>query len=197
MTTHIAPRFISRSTTILALALLCAASLLIAGCGSSSDSGAKADTNAVASLDHVDGTITVTGATLSLTPKSGPARDFTLGPAVDQGSVKALELSGERSRVLFRPGKDIAVRVEPAPKAGAGAKTYTGIVTKVSATSLTVDGDDGPLTFAIEPQDAEAMDTPHLKEHKQLKEGITVYYRPTDADGQHAVAYEDSSDYKK
>lgn len=197
MTTHIASRFFSRPATIVALAMLCTASLLIAGCGSASDTGAKSDTSSVASLDHVDGTIKVTGATLTLTPKSGTATEYTLGPAVDQGSVKALELSGERTRVLFRPGKDIAVRVEAAPKSGAGAKTYTGLVTKVSDTSLTVDGDDGPLTFAIEPQDAEAMDTPHLKEHKQLKEGITVYYRPTNAEGQHAVAYEDASDYKK
>lgn len=168
-----------------------------AACSSSSTSASDTNTKSVATLDHVDGTIVAKGATLTLTEKNGDSREFTLGPAVDQGGVKALELSGETTRVLFRPGKDVAVRVEPAPKPGAGAKSYTGYVSKVSDTSLTVDGDDGPLTFAILPADAEAMDVPHLKEHQKAKEGIRVYYQPTGADGQHAVAYEDAGDYRK
>jgi hypothetical protein len=120
---------------------------------------------------------------------------FELGPDVAKGTVQALIATNARARVFYNSTSKkepvLAVAVEPAPIAGADAKTYDGTISDVSTTSITIDGDDGEKTFAIQEKDLPSFDVPHLNEHKTEGSPVRVYYVGS-GDDAHAVAYEDA-----
>lgn len=176
--------------------LLVAASMAVAGCGGgddSSDDTAKGP----GALSHVDGTLVMQGNRLMVVPEgNGAADEFLVGSGVANSTIQALVASKARARVFYRADGDdeparMAVAVQPAPTAGNGAKTYEGQITKVSSSSITIDGDDGTRTFAIKGADEAAFDVEHLEEHRDEGEPVRVYYRGSDA-SPNAVAYEDA-----
>lgn len=182
-----------RAAALRALFVLLLA-IAIAGCGSggtgSKDTASGADG---VTLTHVDGTLAVDGGELTVTPAKGTAMTLAVGPAVAKGELQALAASGAKARVFYaEQGDPIAAKVEAAPSAGDGAKTVEGVITKVSASSISVQTSDGDKrTFSIEPADRSAFDTEHLEEHEAESSPVRIYYR---ADGgvEHAVAYEDA-----
>lgn len=173
------------------------AATLLAGCGSGDDptgSGpAGASGSSGASLTHVDGTLALSGETLTVTPSSGGAAIvMTLGPDVERGALQSVVAAGGTARVLYvDDDAPIAAKVEAAPDVDPAAKTYTGAVTKVTVGTLTIDGPDGERTFEVGAADREAFDLEHLEDHRDSGERVKVYYRAADGTDT-ALAYEDA-----
>jgi hypothetical protein len=179
---------------ILLLTLALVGALIIAGCGSDgSSTTSNASGTDGGSLQHVDGTVELSGETLTVTPSAGgDPIELGLGPAIARGPLQALVASGAKSRVFYTSGDTpLAAKVEAAPTAEDGAQTYDGQVVKVSSSSITIDGDDGQRTFEIRSADREGFDTAHLKEHRAEGSAVRIYYR-AEGGTDHAVAYEDA-----
>ena len=177
--------------------ICCVATVLaVAGCGGSGSDSKAAGTgggDAGVTLTHVDGVVSVAGDKLTVAPSSGAGQTFEIGPAVQRGELQALVAAGTKARVFYTSdATPIAARVEAAPKASAGAKTFDGDVTKVSSTSITLRGSDGSSrTFSIRDEDASAFDVAHLTEHRDAGEPVRVYYR-SEGGTDYAVSYEDA-----
>jgi hypothetical protein len=167
-------------TTRLALILL-TSMLVLAGCGSddAADSGTATGIEA-GKLTHVDGTIVVSADGFRLTPKNGDAAmEFTLGPEVQLGALKALESSGAAARVTFRSGdRLVAAAVVPAPAIGEDLESYVGTVSSIDDTQITLDGDDGERSFDISGAGEAAFDVAHLKDHSSEGSPVRVYFDP-------------------
>ncbi|MEO6867516.1 MAG: hypothetical protein ABI200_05800 [Gaiellales bacterium] len=182
--------------TVLATVLLSA--IALTGCGdptAASTSSGKTSPGAAGKLTHADGAIALSGSTLTLTPASGDAKmTFQLGPAVQKGTVQALVAANTRARVFYssatKTSPVLAAAVEAAPIAGAGSKSYAGLVVSATPTEITIAGKDGNKTFPIMSKDLNSFDIPHLNEHKRTKEPLRIYYMPKE--GNRAVADEDA-----
>jgi len=178
---------------------LLAVLVFAAGCGDDTSGGSTTlDKNDASKADstrliHVDGTLALEGDTLTITPAAGGAvASMPLGPAIEAGALQALVASGSRGRVFYVDDKDpVAAKVEAAPTAEEGAKTYDGQVVSVDAGSITIDGADGTKSFDISEQDRTAFDIAHLKDHRSKSERVRIYYREQ-GDTRNAVAYEDA-----
>lgn len=189
-----------RRRTATTATILATCVLAVAGCGgggggsgtTTAGSGDTATGGGAATLTHVDGKLALSGDQLTVTPSNGGAKlVLPLGPEVQRGQLQALVASGARGRVYYTGGDSpTAARVDAAPTAEDGAQTYDGKITKVSTTSITIDGADGARTFSIRAADAAAFDVAHLKEHRSEGSPVRIYYRSEG--GEHAVAYEDA-----
>ncbi len=170
------------------------ATVALAGCGGSGDdaNGTGGGPSGTEALVHVDGTITASGDTITLTPKDGSAAmEFTLGPAVQKAQVMAIAASGSPARVTYRPSEDgIAAAVGSAPELGEGVESYEGTVVSVDDSKIVIDGADGERTFDISAADPGAFDAAHLTDHRDKGEPIRVYFK-TDAPDT-GIAYEDA-----
>jgi hypothetical protein len=175
------------------LVLLVVVALVFAGCGSSGSTDASTDSGSDAGkLTHVDGTIVVSGDGFTLTPKNGDAaKEFTLGPEVQLGALKALESSGAPARVTYRSGDTlVAASVVPAPAIGEELDSYEGTVVSIDESQITLKGDDGEKTFDISGASDDAFDVAHLKDHASEGSPVRVYVDP--AAPKVGVAYEDA-----
>lgn len=174
------------------------ATIALLGCGGSNDNGSTTDSNgdasapkAAAAIVHVDGTITLEGETLTITPKDGSEpHSFALGPEVQQAEVLAIAASKAPARVTYREGEDVAAAVTPAPTKGAGIEAYEGLIVSVDSSSIVIDGSDGERTFDTSAADPGAFDTHHLEAHKTEAEPVRVYFRVSAPDA--GISYEDA-----
>lgn len=175
------------------LALLVLA-LVAAGCGGDSSSATTGETGAGGQqLTHVEGTLRVVGNdTIEVTaPGSGQPVQVGIGPEVELAAVQAIAASGEPARVLFADEADpVAVRVESATTVEPGTDSYVGTVVRVSAEEITIDGDDGERTFAIEGEDRSAFDS-HLEEHQEGGDKVEVFIAEEDGRDR-AKSYQDA-----
>ena len=175
-----------------------ATTLLLVACGSgdgdATTSTAERPTSNANLLTHVDGTLAMDGDTLVVTPVAdGAAIRMTLGPEVERGALQSVVTAGGRARVLYADGDaPVAARVEAVPEVSAEAKSYEGLVTKVTVGTLSIDGADGTRTFVVAAPDRRAFDLEHLEEHRDSGERIKVYYR-AEGGADTAISYEDAS----
>lgn len=172
--------------------LLVVATLALAACGDddTSSNGSGGDVAAIEHL-HVDGAVRGREDGFVITTPDGETYDFEYGPAVKPAEVRALEAAGAQARVTFRPTEDTPVATDIGEKPDKeGLETYEGLVVRVTATELVVDGADGERTFSIAGTDHAAFDPDHLEEHREREEPIVVYFDPEDPGT--GIAYEDA-----
>ncbi|MBC7644196.1 MAG: hypothetical protein H7123_03650, partial [Thermoleophilia bacterium] len=159
-------------------ALMICSLAAIAGCGSAKSTPNAASgpqpSGAAGELKHEEGTLTMSGARVELVFPNKVKRTYQVGTSIKAGELAALVASGENVR-LFHRGT-VAVRIEKAPTAQATAKSTTGKIARVSATSLSLTGADGATDFVIRPADRAAFDVSHLREHQSEGAPITVYF---------------------